>query len=90
MNEIIDYIISWLCYGDEEAAKRVAYTSDESALETYDLIIVPEGHLGKDLIAPALSKPVVEQPAKGKTIIRTDIIYSTFFFTSRAEELLNP
>lgn len=88
-DQIVNYIITWLCYGDEEAAQRIAYTSDESALETHDMIIVPDGHLGKDLIAPALSKPVVEQPAKGKTIIRTDIVYATFFFTSRAEELIN-
>jgi len=90
MNEIIDYIITWLCYGDEEAAKRVAYTADEKALETHDVIIVPNGHLGKDLVIPELTKPVVEEPAKNKSIIRTDIVYSTFFFTSRAEELINP
>lgn len=89
MKEIIDYIITWLCYGDEEAAARVAYTADEKALETYDVIIVPNGLLGKELVLPELKKPVVEQPAKGKAIIRTDIVYSTFFFTSRAEELIN-
>ena len=89
-DQIVNYLITWLCYGDEEAAKRVAYTADEKALETYDLIIVPNGHLGKDLIVPELTRPVVEQPAKDKTIIRTDIVYSAFFFTSRAEELLNP
>lgn len=89
MKEIIDYIITWLCYGDEETAQRVAYTADESALETHDVIIIPNGHLGKDIVVPELKKPVVEQPAKDKTIIRTDIVYATFFFTSRAEELIN-
>ena len=89
MKEIIDYIITWLCYGDEEAAKRVAYTADESALETHDVIIVPNGYLGKELICPELKRPVVEQPAKDKAIIRTDIVYAVFFFTSRAEELIN-
>ena len=87
---IVNYILTWLCYGDEEAAKRIAYTDDERALETHDLIIVPNGHLGKDLIVPELKRPEVEQPAKNKTIIRTDIVYSVFFFTSRAEELVNP
>ena len=90
MNTCVNYLLSWLCYGDEEAAKRVAYTADESALETHDIIIVPNGHLGKELILPELTKPVVEQPSKDKWIIRTDIVYSTFFFTSRAEELINP
>lgn len=89
MKEIVDYILKWLCYGDEEAAARIAYTADEKALETHDLIIVPNGHLGKDLILPELKRPEVEQPAKGKTIIRTDIVYAVFFFTSRAEEVLN-
>ena len=88
MEEIINYLITWLCYGDAEAAKRVAYTDDEKALETHDVIIVPNGHLGKDLIVPELKKPEVEQPRKEKSIIRTDIVYAAFFFTSRAEELL--
>lgn len=90
MNEIIEYIITWLCYGDTEVAKRVAYTADEKALENYDVIIVPNGHLGKDLVLPELKKPVVEEPAKNKSIIRTDIVYAVFFFASRAEELINP
>jgi hypothetical protein len=90
MEEIVNYLITWLCYGDAEAAKRVAYTNDEKALETHDVIIAPNGHLGKDLILPELKKPEVDYPSKGKAIIRTDIVFSTFFFTSRAEELLNP
>ena len=89
MKEIIDYIITWLCYGDAEAAKRVAYTDDERALETHDVIIVPCGHMGQDIVAPELKRAVVEMPAKNKSIIRTDIVYTTFFFISRAEELIN-
>ena len=41
-----------------------------------DVIIVPNGLLGKELVVPELKRPVVEQPAKGKTIIRTDIVYA--------------
>ena len=89
MKEIIEYLITWLCYGDAEAAKRVAYTTDENALETYDVIIVPNGLLGKETVMPELKKPEVEQPRKDKSIIRTDIVYAAFFFTSRAEELIN-
>ena len=89
LNEIIEYIITWLCYGDEEAAKRVAYTADEKALEDHDVIIVPNGNFGNHICLPDMSKVVVEQPAKGKAIIRTDIVYNTFFFTSRAEETYN-
>lgn len=88
MKDIIDYIITWLCYGDTNAAKRIAYTADEKALKDHDLIIIPNGHLGQDLLLPELKRPVVEQPKKGKSIIRTDIVYATFFFISRAEELI--
>lgn len=89
MTEIIRYIISWLCYGNETLAQRVAYTADEKALAQYDVLIVPNGHLGKDIVVPDMCKPIVDNPSKGKYIIRTDIVYSTFFFTSRAEELIN-
>ncbi|MBR6354736.1 MAG: hypothetical protein IKS01_03025 [Paludibacteraceae bacterium] len=89
METIIQYLIEWLCYGNTEAAARVAYTADESALQTHDLIIVPNGHLGKDIVLPDMGKPVTDNPEKGKYIIRTDILYNAFFFTSRAEELIN-
>ena len=90
MTDIIQYIIQWLCYGTTEAAARVAYTADEQALAQYDIIIVPNGQLGTNIVLPDMSRPVIENPTKGKYIIRTDIIYTTFFFISRAEEVLNP
>ena len=71
MKEIIDYILTWLCYGDEEAAKRVAYTADEQQLDNYDVLIIPNGQLGKELVLPELNHPVVDYPAKGKAIVRT-------------------
>lgn len=89
LTEIVDYIITWLCYGDEEAAKRVAYTDDEKALETHDVLIVPNGQLGNHIALPDMGDVKVEQPAKGKAIIRTDIVYNAFFFISRAEETFN-
>ena len=66
METIIQYLIEWLCYGNTEAAARVAYTADESALQTHDLIIVPNGHLGKDIVLPDMGKPVTDNPEKGK------------------------
>ena len=89
LDEIIEYILTWLCYGDEEAAARVAYTADEQALEDHDVIIVPNGCLGNSIVLPDMGEVQVEQPAKGKAIIRTDIVYNTFFFISRAEETFN-
>ncbi len=89
MNDIIDYILSFLLYGDTEAAKRVGYTDDATLFEQYEVVIVPNHHLGKDLVYPDFDSPVVEQV--GKThVIHTDIVYNTFFFISRAEELINP
>lgn len=87
--EIIDYILTWYCYGDAEAAKRVAYTDDMSALDDHDVIIIPNGELGNRIVLPEMNKVVTEHPSKGKTIIRTDIVYNAFYFISRAEETYN-
>ena len=89
IERIVEYIITWLCYGDEQAAARVAYTADEKALEDHDVIIVPNGKLGNHIVLPEMDRVRVENPAKGKAIIRTDIVYNTFFFISRAEETFN-
>lgn len=86
VEEIVEYILTWLCYGDSELAKRVAYTADESALQDHDVIIIPNGRLGNSIVIPEFNGVKVDQPAKGKAIIRTDIVYNTFFFVSRAEE----
>ena len=95
MQAIIDYIITFLLYGNSPAAKQVGYTADESQWEKYRVVIVPNGQLGKEIIMPHLDEVQVEQieaPDDQPTrwIIRTDIVYNTFFFISRAEELINP
>ena len=90
MNDIIEYILTWLCYGNAEAAKRVAYSADPQALKTHNVLVVPCGHLGKDIVLPELTNPVIEEPEQGKFVIRTDIVYAAFFFISRAEEMINP
>ena len=95
MQAIIDYIITFLLYGNSPAAKQVGYTADESQWEKYRVVIVPNGQLGKEIIIPHLDELQVEQieaPDDQPTrwIIRTDMVYNTFFFISRAEELINP
>lgn len=98
MKEIIDYIIRFLLYGNAEAAKQVGYTANEEEWQNYRVVIVPNGHLGKEIVMPDFKeKPTPTPSLKGgenneeyKTwIIRTDIVYNTFFFISRAEELIN-
>lgn len=94
MKEIVDYIIQFLLYGNEEAAKQVGYTADEAEWQNYRVVIVPNGHLGKEIVMPEFSEAKGERlEAKGTEqptwIIRTDIVYNTFFFISRAEELIN-
>ena len=88
IRSIIDYIKQFLLYGNSEAAQRIGYTADEQEWEQYPVVIVPNGFLGNSLVLPDMSRPQMEQHGK-TTIIRTDLIYNTFFFISRAEELLN-
>ena len=98
MKQIIDYIIRFLLYGNQDAAKLVAYTADESQWHNYRVVIVPNGHLGQDIVLPDLSNLQITHhchttatpPQHNCNIIHTDIIYNTFFFISRAEEVINP
>lgn len=85
MRFAIDYILRFLVYGNEEAANRIGYTADTTQWSRYSVVIVPNGHIGKDWVYPDLGTPVSEN-----NIIYTDIVYNTLFFLSRAEELLNP
>ena len=94
MQAIIDYIITFLLYGNSPAAKQIGYTADESQWEKYRVVIVPNGQLGKEIIMPHLDELQVEQLEAAddqptRWIIRTDMVYNTFFFISRAEELIN-
>ena len=95
MDEIINYIKTWLLYGNADAAQMIGYTADEREWQKYKLVIVPNGHLGNDIVLPDLTTPVVEQWSGSASaeqtvaVIRTDLIYNTFFFISRAEEVIN-
>ena len=101
MKEIIDYIIRFLLYGNAEAAKQVGYTADEAEWQNYRVVIVPNGQLGKKIVLPELDRCAVERyavvggsaspedEAITRYVIHTDIVYNTFFFISRAEELIN-
>ena len=94
MNEIIQYIITFLLYGDKEAAKQVGYTADETLWSNYRVVILPNGKLGKEIQLPADNEPStvdrIQINDNTVYVVRTDIIYNTFFFISRAEELINP
>lgn len=95
MDEIINYIKTWLLYGNADSAQMIGYTADELEWQKYKLVIVPNGHLGKDIVLPDLTTPVVEQwsasdaPEQVVAVVRNDLIYNTFFFISRAEEVIN-
>ena len=94
MEEIINYIKTWLLYGNTDEAQQIGYTDDEREWPKYKLVIVPNGHLGKDIVMPDLGTSRVEQwspdetPDKVVNVVRTDLIYNAFFFISRAEELI--
>lgn len=88
MEEVVRYIISFLLYGHSEAAGLVGYTSDVSLWHNYKVVIIPNGHLGVNIVPPSFDSPQID--VVGTTaIIYTDIVYNTFFFVSRAEELIN-
>ena len=95
MSDIIQYIITFLLYNNEAVVNQVGYTADESQWSNYRVVIVPNGHLGNKIVAPDLGEVKVEsigetdKEDKKRWIIHTDIIYNTFFFISRAEELIN-
>lgn len=92
MKAIIDYIIQFLLYGNKDVAKQVGYTADEAEWQNYRVVIVPNGHMGKEIVMPDLEELKVESlkwKEKSISVVRTDIIYNTFFFISRAEELIN-
>lgn len=93
MGNIIQYIIEFLLYGNQEAANLVGYTNQENDWTNYCVVIVPNGHLGQNIIMPDMEELKVEKVTTGDRttwIIHTDIVYNTFFYISRAEELINP
>lgn len=94
MKEIIEYIITFLLYGNKAAVKQIGYTADKDQWSNYRIVIIPNGHLGSQIVMPDLGEIKMEcievdGNEKKTWIIRTDIIYNTFFFISRAEELIN-
>lgn len=92
MDKIIQYIIGFLVYGNQEAAKQVGYTNLEEDWRNYRVVIIPNGHLGQKIVMPDMEELNIEKITKGEKttwVIRTDIVYNTFFYISRAEELVN-
>lgn len=92
MDNIIQYIIEFLLYGNKEAAKQVGYISQESQWNNYRVVIIPNGKLGEEIVLPDMNELQIEKVIEGdavKWVIRTDIVYNTFFYVSRAEELIN-
>ena len=89
MNEVIEYIIQFLLYGNEQGAQQVGYTADESLWANYRVVVVPNGHMGKQIVLPSEQDLELRIEKQGNThVVRTDVIYNTFFYISRAEELL--
>ena len=92
MDKIIQYIIEFLVYGNQEAAKQVGYTNLEEDWSNYRVVIIPNGHLGQNIVMPNMEELNIEKITNGEKttwVIRTDIVYNTFFYISRAEELVN-
>ena len=89
MQKVIEYIIQFLLYGNEQGVKLVGYTADESLWPNYRVVVVPNGHMGKQIVLPTEADLELRIEKQDKTyIVHTDVIYNTFFYISRAEELL--
>ena len=89
MQEVIEYIIQFLLYGNEQGVKLVGYTADESLWPNYRVVVVPNGHMGHQIVLPTEEDLELRIEKQDKTyIVHTDVIYNTFFYISRAEELL--
>lgn len=73
--DIIDYIISFLCYGDIDAAARLELSAPVDWTLRYPRMDVQN---------------MVQASTEGKVLISPDAVYMSFFFLSRAEELLCP
>lgn len=89
MKEVIEYIIQFLLYGNEQGVKLVGYTADESLWPNYRVVVVPNGHMGQQVVMPTEADLALRIEKHGNThVVYTDVIYNTFFYISRAEELL--
>lgn len=91
MTEIINYIKTFLLYGSAEAAAMVGYTASEEEWSRYKIVILPCGKLGKQIVRPSMANPTIRTIDRGDRtvyVVDEDIIYNTFFFISRAEELI--
>lgn len=89
--ETIDYIISFLLYGDKDAAKKVGYTADSDEGKKYKVVIKPSEN--SPLINPEKNwqdfYPEVERIILSRCMSDDmDIISFVCFFLSRAEETI--
>lgn len=73
MGDIERYIIEFLCYGNKEATKHVRLSADVDWTLRY----------------PQLEQVPTMERIGDEVVVSPDLIYNTFFFISRAEELLN-
>lgn len=73
MGDIERYIIEFLCYGNTEAARHVRLSADVDWTLRY----------------PQLEQVPTMERIGDEVVVSPDLIYNTFFFISRAEELLN-
>lgn len=88
MGDLVKYLIEFLLYGNTEAVSQVGYTDDESLWSQYRVVIIPNTKFGKTIVHPDLS-PLRTRQVGNTTVIEQDIVYTAFFFLSRAEELIN-
>ncbi|MBQ7210400.1 MAG: hypothetical protein IJS05_05850 [Paludibacteraceae bacterium] len=84
----IDYILSFLLYGRDDATQLVGYTANQEEWHNYKVVILPQRESLADLYVPVLNKRLTTYRHEKTTIVEQDLVYNTFFLVSMAEELL--
>lgn len=89
MKDTIEYLISFLLYGHEDATKLVGYTRNEEDAKNFSINIVPSEN--SPLYNPQKTwadfMPEVERALSERSLTaETDILSIACFFLSRAEE----
>lgn len=98
--QIIDYIINWLCRGNQEVARSVGYCRWEERKDWHRVVIEPAAEFVPNKLEAApvfplprlndipvlYGEPIIER-RDNVILLKADLVASTFFVLSRYEEL---
>lgn len=99
-SQTVDYIINWLCRGNQEAVRSVGYCQWEERKDCHRVVIVPAAKFEPGVLEEAPRLPLLRlndipvlygtpdmEQHDGVICLKADLVASTFFVLSRYEEL---